>query len=215
MTRSLLLTLCVLTIGALLFAIYQIDFDLADPRVQQGAIAATVVITGWLVAFVFREAGAIFDRAEQSRDLQTALRAEIFDYAEALTVDDPAAWRKQMRLDVLQAGSSGKTAFYPYFARISEPVIFDQLIKDVLLLPENTIDVVIQFYSTLSDLRLFIEELREEEFRKLNEERRLTAYLDLLSMQVTVVELGRMAVDQLDRSLRGIPEWMVGPDGKH
>ena len=211
--RGLLLAACIAIIGGLILVILRIDFDLTDAKVQQGAIAAAVVATGWLVTFAFREVSTLIERHQQSRDILIALSAEVHDYAEGISLDNPAKWIEMVTKDVTEGGNEPETAFYPFISQISEPVIFNKLADQIHLLPEEPIDTTIQFYSILSDLRLFVEDLRSEEFRKLSAERRLLGYIDLIDMRITTVEIANEALRLMNDAREGVPSWLVGPDG--
>lgn len=211
--RGLLLFVCLCLVGGLFWGILQIDFNLQDTRVQQGAIAAAVVAAGWLVTFGFREVSVWIERKERSRDILVAISAEIYDYSEAISLDDASAWVAKVTEDVRQGGDSEEDAFYPFISKISEPVIFNKLVEQVHLLPEESIDTTIQFYSMLSDLRLFVEDLRSEDFCKISAERRLIGYVDLIDMRMTTVDIAKEALRVLDAARAGYPSWLVRHDG--
>ncbi len=191
-----------------------LPLDFEQTGVQQATIAGSVVAGGWIMTFLLRELSDSISRERKSRDLQKALAAEISDYAATLHVDDPRYWKTSVEQDVMKGGYTLEDAFFPYFARISEPVIFNRIADDVSLLPENVIDSVIQFYSTLSDLRLFIEDVNSEDFRRLERSRRVVGYKDLTDLLTTTEEIANDAVLNLTRSLDGIPAWMVDGNGK-
>lgn len=193
--RSLVFTALLLVIS-LLAVLFQIDFDFSDKRVQQAAIAAAVVMSGWIVTFAFREGSQLIDRVQKSRDLQLAFRAEIEDYSE--TLDDGDQQEAIDRIRQRLRENDKKPIFFPL---ISEPIIFEKLASEVHILPEAVISYAIRFYSMLSDVRLFAEELRGEEFKALGTESKIDAFSDYIMMRATCCEFAHEALVEIDVSL--------------
>ena len=213
MSQGALYFLIALLVVALGVALKAVPLDFEQTSVQQAAIAGTVVAGGWIMTFLLRELSDSIARDQKSRDLQKALAAEIHDYTVSLHVHDPEQWKRNVEADVMRGGSTLEDGFFPYFAKISEPVIFNRIAGDISLLPEDVIDAVIQFYSTLSDLRLLIDDLNSLEFRRLEKARRVIGYKDLTDLLTTAAAIAKDAGKSLEMSLDGIPAWMVDAQG--
>ncbi|MGY6632371.1 MAG: hypothetical protein ACXIU8_01315 [Alkalilacustris sp.] len=202
MQPAALLWLSAALVGGLVAALVAVRPDLSDHRVQQAALAGAVVGVGWFVTFILREFGAVTARTRRRQDVELALRAEIFDYTEALDDGDPVAEADALRDVVLAAGDKRRAAYLPYFPRISPPVVFEAVRDDLPTVSSFAMDSIVQFYSMLSDITSFAEDLRSPEFQTLPAARRVVAYADYLEMRGTTVRIGLHAIDQLNLSLR-------------
>lgn len=201
-----MLRLCLIIILALTPSVLALTFlnvDVDDIKIQQALLAGGLVATGWVVTFGLRELQRYLERRQKSVDLQHALRGEIFDYADMLDDGDPDQIIATLKPRIL-SGNEGEKPFFPF---ISEPVVFDNLVGEIYFLPKSTIDDVVQFYSILSDVRLFAEDFRSEAFGKLSDEGTLNAYSDYIRLRGSAKELADKAVGQLNDSLGVKPQY--------
>ncbi|WP_179381198.1 hypothetical protein [Jannaschia marina] len=197
MSRRAFLVLAFLSVFGLVLALWaRIELDWANARVQGTALAGTFIALGWVATFFFREFSASIERRLRSSDIQRALLAEIADYAETLELSDAEGMKDDLAREI-----AANPAFRPYFFRVSAPVIFEANDEAVPLLPEEVIDDVIAFYSTLSDLRSMIEDLRDPAFGLLDGARRLRSYRDYVDLMANTARLARDAAVRLDDSL--------------
>lgn len=208
MSRVALLWLCLLIVLAVGFVVLQLPFDIEDIKIQQAVIAGTVVATGWLMTFSFRETSELIERNQRGRDLQKALRAEIEDYFEALDDEDSDATIENLRAKFMGAKKDDEK-IPVFFPLVSEPVIFNTLSQDIHILPENVINDTIRFYSMLSDIRLFAEDLRSTSFANLSLPSQLLAFEDYIEMRIAGCLFAYDAMKKLDFSL---DEVITDPD---
>lgn len=184
-----------LVTAALLFGLSQFSLDLSDARVQQGAVAAALVVLGWFVTFALTEWREVRTRDQKSRDIQAAFKAELVDYSAALDDGDFDAVIEDLKR---RAEAEAGTIFFPL---VSDPVIFNSLTSEVALLPEGLIDDVIQFYSLLSDVQLFAKELRGQPFSTISREGKVSAYIDYLGMRAGAALIALEASVAISKSL--------------
>lgn len=202
MERGILLFFSVCVVVGVLLALTRLPLDFENIRVQQAIIAGTVVSLGWLMTFVFREGSELIERTQRGRDLQKALRAEIEDYFEALDDGNNDETINSLRARFELAKTD--TAAFPFFPLVSEPVIFNTLSKDVHILPEMVINNTIRFYSMLTDVRLFAEDFRTDNFERLSAERKLLAFEDYIEMRASCCLFAYEAMEKLDTSLNEV-----------
>ena len=198
LSRKLVLWACGLAISAILAALYVFTPDFSSERVQQAAVAGAIVVVGWIFTFATREVGVLLDYRRKSEDMQFVLRAEIYDYQNVLddgSIDEALAVLKR------RYNANKKEGAEMYFSRISAPVVFDAMAKEIYFLPEGVIDVVVQFYSSLSQVSLFSAEFREDQFKQLPEKSKYAAFEDYLRLRQEARELAELAVRSLNKSL--------------
>ena len=200
-----LLWLSAFLVAGLVGVLLAVQPDLSDRRVQQAALAGTVLAVGWFVTFLLRELGTINARSRRRKDVELALRAEIFDYTEALDDGDPVAEADALHQKVIDAGDGKKTAHIPYFPQISPPVVFQAVRDDLPTVSSAAIDSLVQFYSMLSDITSFAEDLRNPAFQRLAAARRVVAYTDYLEMRATAVRIGLDAIERLSATANPAP----------
>lgn len=181
---------------ALGYALSAFELKLDDTRIQQAAVAATLVVLGWFVTFALTEWREARSREQKSRDIQSAFNAELIDYSVSLDDGDHdmviEALEKRVRADA-------STVFFPL---VSDPVIFNSLTSEVTFLPGAVIDDVIQFYSMLSDVQLFANELRSDAFANVTVGGKLDACRDYIAMRAEAALLALQATVAISESLK-------------
>lgn len=193
--------------------LWQFEFAFNDAKVQQALIAGGFLSAGWIVTLLGREIGLLVDRRENSVDLQLALRAEIYDYSIMLddtdadtTVQDNVDYIRKRVLDA----EDGKL---PFIHSVSEAVIFKNLAEKMPILPPAVIDGVVQFYSVLSDVRLMVDDIRRDDFGKLDDKYQADAFERYLRLRATAVALANNALNCLNESLGVTDDPLpVGPE---
>lgn len=194
MNRPAVLVMSLLTIFGIVVFVARLSPDLNDPAVQRAVLGGAFLAAGWIATFVFREMGALIDRRQTGVDLQLALLAEIRGYADVLD-DGPL---EQNQAEVARRVAQGQKTFFP---SISPPKIFDVLSSKIDCLPGPVIQPVIDFYALLSDLRLFVEDFRDEGFEDLDDAHQILAYQDYLGMRSVGVSYANEAVLSLEKSI--------------
>jgi hypothetical protein len=200
--RFILVIICLSLVLVLISSVLSIDIDWKSPQVQQGAIAALVVISGWLVTAVFREGTVLLDRIETARDVLSALRAEIADFDEALSVsqDDAQAMTADLEIRVLSA--TGRRPYFPFFPKVPSAIVANRLEEELRVMPHRVVGPVVQFYATLADINVMINDMRDSEFRAMSADRRLAMYKDYLEVRFRLGEVAEAALADIDHEFQ-------------
>jgi hypothetical protein len=169
--------------------------SLPDP-LRPGLLAALVVVAGWIVTFLFQELG----RSQDQTDLMLALRAEIFVIREQIDPDQTRSYLDRLRQEFAAARNSA-TDFRPFVTMPPDATVFDGVVGQVTRLPSETVDEVIQFYSLLSDVKVFATDLRSNEFQALATDRREMALCDYVETRIRLAEIADEALDSLNKAI--------------
>jgi hypothetical protein len=132
----------------------------------------------------------------------TALRAEIrchnFRWAPGT---DPARHVEEMS-DRIRAARRARRNFTPFTPKEPSNTIFAAVAKEIHVLPSDAIDPVIRFYRQTDSIAHLIEDMRAEEFRKLDAERKIAIYRDYIGLRVQAGQLANEAVSALQNARR-------------
>ncbi|KMK67686.1 hypothetical protein [Puniceibacterium sp. IMCC21224] len=158
----------------------------ADPRLWQALIAGLVIATGWLTTAIFAELGKRRTRAERLRDYHKALFAEIQDTLSAFYGEGQA----QGDSDALLARMQADAEFVPLIPRESHDRVFSALLEEIEVLPRQTIDAVVSYYSLITSIMALAEDMRGDTFRTITQDRRIQMYLDYVGMRQRAYQFG-------------------------
>jgi type II secretory pathway pseudopilin PulG len=179
-------------IPALLATVGITELPLQAAAIQGLFAVVGVVLTGLVATFAYsfnknvdRRVQAAL-RAEKTRDLQGAVRAEArahwyeldsFGSFEALTT--------QM-VEKIEANRWTKPAFTPFIIRQAESVVFEAIERDIAILDHEVIQAVINYYRQLGLAAQFAEDLRSDRFQDLPADRKIEmvrSYFAMLAVQ--------------------------------
>lgn len=163
-------------------------------------VPALLVVLGWLVTFFLQEYRRARERAERETDLKLALRAEIWDFHQAFINAGTVVYGAGL-VQKIHDGADGDAAFFPFIPQEKNPIIFSVLASRIDHLPAQTVEEVVQFYSQLSDLASFAQDLRSDKLASLPATRRAAAYGDYIEMKVAANRLALNALEKLNISL--------------
>lgn len=156
-----------------------------SPQAQQAIIAGLFVAIGWwVVAFQNRKRAADL-RAERVRDVQRALFAEIRAYLAVLRRDDVAAYGAGIVERILT-----EPGFFPFIPTERNDAIFRAIVGEIHVLPRDTVDPVVLYYSQLNAISAMIEDLRGLDVASIGPKRAAGMYRDYISMKVEAIEMG-------------------------
>ncbi len=175
-------------LGAFLIAISQV-FDL-DERVWSAIIAGSVIATGWLTTTIFNVLGKSQDKAERLRDYHRALYAEIQTVLDALYQGGHA----EAYAAETVAKMRGDESFVPFIPRERHDRVYSALVEEIEVLPRQTIDAIISFYSVMDSMVALAGDMRAEEYQNLPQARRIVMYEDYFARRVRAFEYGRFAL---------------------
>ncbi len=161
-----------------------------DPRLWQALIAGLVIATGWLTTAIFAELARRRQRAERLRDYHKALYAEIGNtlaslYDEGRGEDHVAATVARMRAEA---------DFVPFIPRERHDHVYDAVITEIDVLPRQTIDAIVAYYSLVKSIGALADDMRGEGFRQLAPERRIAIYSDYAEMRRQAFAFGQYAL---------------------
>jgi len=160
-----------------------------DPRVWQALIAGLVLAAGWLTQTIFREIDAVQRRAESLRDYHKAIYAEIANNLNTLwnagAIDDYARG--------LIAKMQADPAFVPFIPKEQNDHVYDAIIERIDVLPRQTIDAIVAYYSQVKSIAALAEDMRGDAFRQMSQDRRIAMYSDYVEMKKTAFVFGTYA----------------------
>lgn len=175
-----------------------------SPQAQQAIIAGLFVAIGWwVVAFQNRRRAAEL-RAERVRDVQRALFAEIRAYLAVLRRDDVAAYGARIMERILN-----EPGYFPVIPTERNDAIFRAIVGEIHVLPRDTVDPVVLYYSQLNAIAAMIDDLRVLDVTKIGPERAAGMYRDYISMKVEAIEMGDNALEAIRANIDG----RADPDG--
>ncbi|MDO5622676.1 MAG: hypothetical protein Q4G24_14545 [Paracoccus sp. (in: a-proteobacteria)] len=168
------------------------------PSAQASLIAGLFLAAGWwVVAFQ----GAKRDRkhrAERVRDVQRALFAEIRAYVAALRRDDLTEYGEE----ILQRIET-EADYFPAIPTEANDAIFRAIISDIHVLPRDTIDPLVLYYSQLNAISAMIADLRMLDRASVATEQAAGLYRDFLAMKTEALILGEQAMAAIAGNMDG------------
>lgn len=158
----------------------------------QALIAGLVIASGWLTTAIFNELGKARGKAERLRDYHKAIYAEIGNalaslYDEGGGVAYGEATLQRMRED---------TEFIPFVPREHHDHVFDVVLPEIEVLPRQTIDAIVAYYSLIKSISALADDMRGETFRSagMSQARRIAIYQDYLEMRKQAFAYGQHAL---------------------
>ncbi|MFC6584639.1 hypothetical protein [Sulfitobacter aestuariivivens] len=173
-----------------------------DARIGQALIAGLVIAIGWLTTAIFAELGKRRARAEKLRDYHKAIYAEIGNTLESLWVPNEseayvAKLIKKMKQD---------ESYVPFIPREQHDHVYDAVIAEIDVLPRQTIDAIVAYYSLTKSLSALADDMRGETFRGLEAERRVAMYSDYVGMRKQAFVFGKYALRRIKAYSDGGPK---------
>jgi hypothetical protein len=164
------------------------------PAIIAALVSALVSALGWFVTSWQTLRLEARRRAEKVRDFQVALRAEIASDLLVLQVGE----RADMLDDVANALTEDPL-YQPFVPRMAQNAVFEQIIKEIHILPGRVIDAVIDYQRLRQSVDYFIADIRDA--KELSSSRRLLMIADYFEMLDRLEVLAGNAVTALDVSL--------------
>lgn len=164
-----------------------------DARIWQAVIGGGVVAFGWLINGKRNRRAEARLRAEQVRDLHKAIFAEIKPYILALKRDRLQDYEADMVARMRTKDPETGEPFIPLIPRESNDAVFMAAIEHIHILPRQTIDPIVAYYSQLKAISTLIDDMRGEDFRRISTERRINVYQDYIRMKLYARDVGEYA----------------------
>jgi len=179
----------VVVAGACVWLLLPLMGDL-DPRIGQALIAGLVIAVGWLTTAIFAELAKARARAERLRDYHKAIYAEIGNTLESLWESGESDIYVEALIERMQADE----AYVPFIPREQHDHVYDAVITEIDVLPRQTIDAIVAYYSLIKSLAALAEDMRGETFKTLEKDRRIAMYSDYVSMRKQAFLFGKYAL---------------------
>ena len=176
-------------VGAFLFALASTT-DL-DERIWQAIIAGLVIATGWLTTAIFNELGKAQGKAERMRDYHKAIFAEISNALEVFWANGEAEAYAEALVERMREDGD----FVPLIPREHHDFIYNSLVDEIEVLPRQTIDPIVAYYSLIKGMNALAEDMRGEMFRasEFSQTRRIAMYQDYFETRRRAFEVGKFA----------------------
>lgn len=159
------------------------------PQTQSAVIAGMFLAVGWWVVAWQGRRRDIKLRAERVRDVQRALFAEIRAYLAVLERDHIAEYGGKIAHRIETEGG-----YFPVIPTEHNDAIFRAIVGELHVLPRDTVDPVVLYYSQLNAIGAMIEDLRHINFDRIGPERAAAMYRDYISMKLGAIQLGESAL---------------------
>lgn len=173
-----------------------------DARILQAVIAGGFVAVGWVVNGRRNRREARNLRAEKKRDVHRALYAEISSYMNTLWDEELLTSHGALICDKMQQD----TDFVPFIPREHNDKVFDTILPQVHVLPRQTIDPIVIYYTHVKAISTLIDDLRDADFKTMSAQRRIAMYLDYIAMKKQALVMGRFALAMIATYEDGGPE---------
>ena len=161
-----------------------------DPRIWQAVIAGLFLAVGWIVNGAQNRRMAARLKAERLRDTHKAIYAEI-GYALSALWDEG---RSEEYAEELLQRIRTTPDFVPFIPKEHHDHIYDAVLDEIEVLPRQTIDAIVAYYSQIKALGTLAEDMRGEGFKALSAERRALMYEDYLAMRQRAFAAGEYAL---------------------
>ena len=170
----------------------------SDVRLWQGLLAGLVVVLGWLSTFLFQEERVAQDRRAKEIDLLLALHAEIGNYLAKFQEDNYAERLKEFE----ELKSNRKKLPLNFIPTQADMVVFPAMLGQMTVVNDVALHWVVQFYTQVTDISAFSNDLRQEKFATVNTRRfKVEQLINLVEMQQTAITLGRIALEAIEEAV--------------
>ncbi|WBU54231.1 hypothetical protein [Paracoccus sp. SCSIO 75233] len=168
------------------------------PQAQSAMIAGCFIVLGWWVVWWQGRKRDARQRADRVRDVQRAIFAEIRAYLSVLERDHIAEYGEDIAQRI-----EHQTGYFPVIPTEHNNAVFHAIIGEIHILPRDTIDPVVLYYSQLNAISAMITDLRELDTAKIGAKRAAAMYRDYISMKLGAIELGEGALSAILSNMDG------------
>lgn len=179
----------VVILGALVWLALPLLGQIA-PQVGQAMIVGLVVAVGWLTTAIFAEGGKARSRAEKLRDYHKAIYAEIGNTLESLWEADTSDDYVGVIIERMRV----EDGYVPFVPREHHDHVYNAVISEIDILPRQTIDAIVAYYSLIKSLAALADDMRSDTFRTLEKERQIAIYSDYVGMRKQAFVFGKYAL---------------------
>jgi hypothetical protein len=179
--------------------------------VEMGLVKSIVfgLIIGWIIRHRQERAVEAERRREKVLDVQRALHAEISAHLHQLQMDDLVAHKAAM-----VARIAGDPEFVPLVPKQTHAMIFEAIVGEIQVLPEEAITPVSLYYGQILGVANFADEFRSEAFANMSPRRRAEMYGDFMDMKMMSLSLGQKAIRGIERSYARTSGTQIGVNNR-
>lgn len=160
-----------------------------SPQAQQAVIAGLFVAVGWWVVHFQNRRRDAANRAERVRDVQRALFAEIRAYVTALRRQGLESYGEDIARRI-----ETEPGYFPSIPTEANDAIFRAIIGEIHVLPRDTIDPLVLYYSQLNAIGAAISDLRALDPATVRPERAAALYRDYILFKLDAERQGEQAM---------------------
>ncbi len=161
--------------------------------IWQGLIAGLVIASGWLTSAIFNELGRARQKSERLRDYHKAIYAEI---GTALnTLWDGGKSEEYVAQTLVRM--EDEPDFVPFIPREQHDHIYNAIVGTIDVLPRQTIDAIVAYYSLTKAIATLADDMRGDRFQTLAPARRIAMYSDYASMRREAFAFGQYALQKI------------------
>ena len=159
-------------------------------EVWQALIAGSVIASGWLTTAIFNELSRARLKSERLRDYHKAIYAEIGTALQTLWDEN----RSEADAAGIIERMEGDPDFIPFIPRETHDQIYTSIMGEIDVLPRQTIDAIVAYYSLARAISALAEDMRGKRFPTLAQDRRIAMYRDYLAMRSLAFAFGQFAL---------------------
>lgn len=160
-----------------------------SPQAQQAIIAGLFLAVGWWVVHWQNRRRDAANRAERVRDVQRALFAEIRAYVSALRRQNLETYGAEIARRI-----EAEPGYFPTIPTEANDAIFRAIIGEIHVLPRDTIDPLVLYYSQLNAIAAAISDVRALDPATVQPERAAAMYRVYLAVKRDALTLGEQAM---------------------
>jgi hypothetical protein len=168
--------------------------------VETAIVGVLGALVGILLSNVLTMLLDIRRRRERVTDVQTSLRAEIRSHWRRLAPMDLES-RAEFIVGRIRSAPKQGAGFTPFIPQEDDNVVFESVMNEIQVLPNDVIDPVVLYYSQLNTIKHFVNDLRSDRFAGLEADRKAEMYLDYIAMKEQARIFADRAIRALDTSL--------------
>lgn len=171
---------------------------LISPQVLSAFIAGSFLAAGWVFTHWLSLRRDRANRAERVRDVQRALFAEIRAHVATLRRHDLADYGEVIALRI-----EAEPGFFPTVPTEANDAIFRAILPDIHVLPRDTIDPLVLYYSQLNVISAAVADLRALDADRIGPKRAAALYRDYITFRLEALDLGQEAMIAIANNMDG------------
>ncbi|MCB1384549.1 MAG: hypothetical protein KDJ80_01305 [Nitratireductor sp.] len=166
------------------------------PVIIAALVSGLINVIGWFVTHSNEQRREAARRDEKIRDFMIALRGEIRSELANLKAHDLGE-----NLKMIEANYSKSRTYSVTVPKLPDHVIFRAISAEIHLLPEKVIDPVVIYARQRQSVEMLVEDMRDDNFRRMPRPAQLSMYRDYLTMWEAWTNMAEDALNALNQEL--------------